>query len=50
MLRDMPRKRWQGRGAGAASGASKDAWQKKPKECKKRKAVKAQKEVAKMNK
>ena len=62
-MRDMPQNRWQGRGAGAAS-ASKDASQQKTKaaaaaaqrahkrvkECKKRKAVKAQKEVAKMNK
>ena len=60
----MPQNRWQGRGAGAASGASKDASQKKTKAaaaaaqrahkgvkaCKKRKAVKAQEEVAKMNK
>ena len=46
----MPHNRWQGRGAGAASGASKQASHKKTKECKKRKAVKAQKWVAKMNK
>ena len=47
----MPQKRWQGRGAGAASGVSKHALQvKKTKECKKRKVVKAQKEVAKRNK
>ena len=47
----MPQKRWQGRGAGAASGVSKHALQvKKTKERKKRKVVKAQKEVAKRNK
>ena len=47
----MPQNRWQGRGAGAASGVSKHALQvKKTKECKKRKVVKAQKEVAKRNK
>lgn len=46
----MPQNRWQGRGAGAASGASKQASDKETEESKKRKAVKAQKEVAKMNK